>query len=1053
MRGRLRGATADAPDRFIAGTWQFGGYLGTMVWDYVPSGLPIIDDAVALRWDDAPIAAGASRTVRTDYGYLAFTDVELLCSVDSIGYALDRTSYRPDPLALRATLRNQGSLPIPAMDVTVSLPPELTLSAGETAVKAIGGALAPGAATTLVWWAHPLPQPDSTHVSLRFEITAPAELPRVCDAALVIPPLVTPDAMLDCGDTIRLAIDPDGGGYVPDPFTIAAVVRNSGNVPLHGGIATLAVPSGLVLLSPGASIPVLPDPLLPGQSVQLEWRLRAILQDIPTRATYTIMLTAEGIAPMSCENAVLLPPIRVEPCFESARSTAGTEFPIAFLPDVIGAAAEHLRIFIAAPERSRVHVTSLRDGTETVVDVPAGALRMVEVDATLNDYAPETPAVRGVWVRSDRAVHVFTGNYRDRHSDGMSVLPVQALGTRYVTAGYNWSDAHEHFTVLATEDGTDVTITPRAFTSSGRPDQTPFTVTLDRGQIYYVKAFVAGAGGSLTGTRIETSKPVAVFSGAESGWIPETTDPNFGFLNPSADQMIPTRFLGTEYVAVPFRSRRRGDTYRIVATEDQTTVTRGGRAPVLLTTAGEWIEDTLADVLHIIADHPVVVAQFANSASWDDPDNEYGDGSMFILAPADRHMRCHYFPAGMLEADVTLLPNRAVSLDPGEWLQVRDTPTLASSVFTAECWMRAWDSGTLISRSDGNAYWRLDFDRSRRRMALFTGDSLRTDGAFTRDNQVSPGVWTHIAVAVNAAVDTARVYIDGRLELETTIVPRVIPAGGGLAFGGMYNDISAATFGGLLEECRYWALERTPQQIRAAMNARLPEEDRGLLAGYWSFCESYIDETRFSHHFLPMGVISLVDVLDLPAALNCLAQEDSNFVNIVIPDGGQGQVLLNFIPVDASAFEAVAGTSWHVARIKVPTGMNRLETSDPRGLGAVTYGFAYHDAYTMHTGFRVQDTPASLDAIPAATDIRLDAPAPNPLHQESAIQFTLPRSGTARLTLVDALGRTRAVLASGPHAAGRHRVVFGAGALASGRYQLVLTAFGQYRMQPVVIVR
>lgn len=1054
IRGRLRSATADPPDRVIAGNWQFGGYLGTLAWEYTPSGLPLIDDAVALRWDDAALAPGASRSVRTDYGYLAFTDVELHCSVDAVGYTADSASYHPDPLALRATLRNRGSLPLPVMDVAVTLPPELRLAAGESGVKSTSGVLAPGGETTLVWWAHPSPMPDSTGIALRFAILAPAELARVCDATLVLPPLVTPSALLECGDTIRLAIDPDGGGYVPDPFTIAAVVRNNGAVPLRGAVATLAVAPELVLLSPGASIAVLPDPLPPGQSVQVEWRLRAILQDVPVRAMYAITLAAEGLSPMSCGNAVLLPPINVEPCYEPARSTAGTEFPIAFLPDVIGAAAEHLRIFIAAPERSQVRVTNLRDGGETVLDIPAGALRMVEIDATLNDYAPEQTVVRGVWLRSDRPVHVFTGNYRDRHSDGTSVLPAQALGTRYVTAGYNWSDAHEHFTVLATEDATEVTITPRAFTSTGRPDQRPFTVTLDRGQVYYVKAFVAGAGGSLTGSRIDATKPVAVFSGAESGWIPETNDPNIGFLNPSADQMIPLRWLGTEYVAVPFRSRRGGDTYRIVATEDQTRVTRSGMAPVLLATAGEWIEGNLSEVLHITADHPVLVAQYANSATWDDPDNEYGDGSMCMLVPADRHMRCHYFPAGMLEADVTLLPNHAVSIEAGEWLQVSDTAPLGAPVFTAECWMRAWDSGTLISRAHGNGqYWRLDFDRSRRRLGFFTGDSVRTDGAFTRDNRVSPGIWTHVALAMNPTADTARVYIDGELELETTIAPRVIPPGGGLAFGGMYNATGSATFGGLLEECRYWTVERTREQVRASMNARLPESDRVLLAGYWSFCGNFDDETRFQHHLQPVGTVSLTEVLDLPAALNCLAQEDSNFVNIVVPDGGQGQVLLNFVPVEAAAFAPVPGTSWQVVRLKVPTGMNRLETGDPRGLGAVTYGFAYHDAYTMGTGFRLQDIPAAVTSFPVPIDVTLDAPAPNPLRGTGVVRFSLPSAGDARLTLLDALGRERAVLAAGIHSAGEHRVTFEAGTLASGRYQLILAAFGRLWTRPVVIVR
>ena len=111
VRGRLRSATADAPDRLIAGNWQFSGYLGTLAWDYTPSGRVLTDDAVALRWDDTPIPPGGSRTVRADYGYITYADVELLCSADALGYTADSSAYAPDPLTLRATVRNTGTLP------------------------------------------------------------------------------------------------------------------------------------------------------------------------------------------------------------------------------------------------------------------------------------------------------------------------------------------------------------------------------------------------------------------------------------------------------------------------------------------------------------------------------------------------------------------------------------------------------------------------------------------------------------------------------------------------------------------------------------------------------------------------------------------------------------------------------------------------------------------------------------------------------------------------------------------------------------------------------
>lgn len=1054
IRGRLRSATADIPDRFVAGNWQFNGYLGTIAWDYAPSGLAIIDDAVVLRWDDAPIAPGESRTVRTDYGYLTFSDLSLACGIDAIGYSRDSTGYQPDPVTLRAIVRNTGVVPLPSIDVEVSPPPELTLAAGESAVKSIPGPIAAGALAAVTWLAHPAAVTVATRVQARFEVVAPPALAETCDAEVEIPPLFKPAASLDCGDTIRLVQDPAGAGYAPDPFLVSAVLTNTGVLPIRGAVATLSLPAELVLVAPALSQAVLPDPLQPGQRAQVDWQLRGIVQSLPTTAVYTITVTSvEGIA-LVCDNVAYLPPINREPCIEPGVNTAGTDFYFAFLPDSVGASAEFLRVFIAAPRRSRVRLLRLASGIETVVDLEAGEMKMLQLEETINDYPPDTVVNRGVRLISDNPVHVFTGNYRDRHSDGMAVLPVHALGTEYVTAGYNWSEAYEHFVILATEDATQVTITPGAPNSSGRPEDIPFTVSLSRGEVYYLKAYVAGLGGSLTGSRIASTKPVAVFSGAESGWIPEVIRENYGYLNPHADQMIPNRYLGKEYVAVPFRSRRNGDTYRIVATEDNTTVTFNGGAPSTLAKAGDWIEGILAAVTHIIADKTVMVAQYANSAMWDADDNEYGDASMLILVPTDRHMSCHYFPAGMLEADPALLPNQAVSLDGGVWMQVDDTPALATPVFTAECWIRPWDSGTIVSRAGtAGEYWRLDFDRGRRRFAIVTGRDAQTRIEYSPDNRVTPGVWTHVALVMNGTKGTARLYVDGLVVMDITTPNYAFAVNGGLAFGGVYNLFTAATYTGLIEECRYWATERTATEIQASMNARLEAFDRNGLVGYWSFCESYTDETRYSHHFLLMGIPSLIPVYDLPAGLNCVEQADSNFVNIVVPDGGQGQVLLNFAPLQSAAFDRLPGTQWYTAGVKVPTGINRLETSDVRGLGAVSYGFAYHDAYTMFTGFRTSTIPSSADEPPLPARMSLDAPWPQPLRGEATVRFAIERDAEVELLLCDVLGRVRRVLARGPRTAGQHSIVLSSAGLTSGRYQLLLRASGAVRTRPVVILR
>ncbi|MBR9978454.1 MAG: IgGFc-binding protein [Bacteroidetes bacterium] len=838
IRGRLRSGTADIPDRFIAGNWQFNGYLGTVAWEYTPSGLPIIDDAVVLRWDRQSIPPGTSRTVRADYGYLTFFDTELFCAIDEIRYNADSTAYVPDPLALHATVRNTGVLPLPDIDVAVSLPPELTFAAGEGTIKTIPGPIPVGESRTLTWWTHTAPVADPTPIQAEFEIISPTELAVNCTADGVIPPLTKAMAELDCGDTIRLYPDPQAAGYIPDPFTISAILTNTGHVPIRNATATLALPPELDLVSPPFLQLVFPDPLLPGEFARVDWQVRALVQTADIAVRYSILVHADDGLQLSCENVVLLSALDRSPCIEPGVSTAGQEFYVAFLPDLIGAAQQYLRVFITAPEESTVRIRDLHAGSEQTVVVPEGAVKLVEVDRSLSRYPPEIPVARGVYIESDNPVHVFIAGYVDRHSDGSTVLPIHALGTSYVTVGYNWTDAYEHFVVLATEDMTEVTITPTAFTSSGRPDGQPITVSLARGEVYYIRAFVGGVGGSLTGSRIEANKPVAVFSGGESGWIPENNRDLYGFLNPHHHQMIPIRYLGNEYVAVPYRSRLNGDTWRIVATEDNTTVTRNGTVLPILAHAGAWMEDVMTDVTHFASDKPILVAQYANSAMWDAPENHHGDASMLVLVPTDRFMSCHYFPSGVL-----------------------------------------------------------------------------------------------------------------------------------------------------------------------------------------------------------------APVFDVPG------DADSNFVNIIVHDGGEQQVMLNYVPVDASEFTSLTGTSWQTARLRLPHGVNRLETADPRGLGAVSYGFTFHDAYTMFTGFRTSSGTSRVlpPALPVA--LSLEAPWPQPVKGDIALRFTLPQAGHADILLVDMLGRTKSVLLSGYVDAGTHRVNLPTHTLSSGRYQLILRSKDGTASQPLLILR
>lgn len=84
-------------------------------------------------------------------------------------------------------------------------------------------------------------------------------------------------------------------------------------------------------------------------------------------------------------------------------------------------------------------------------------------------------------------------------------------------------------------------------------------------------------------------------------------------------------------------------------------------------------------------------------------------------------------------------------------------------------------------------------------------------------------------------------------------------------------------------------------------------------------------------------------------------------------------------------------------------------------------------------------------------DVRMDLTARGgtPFNADLVVDYTLPAEASVRLVLVDALGRTVAVLADGLQAKGAHTVRHAGTALASGVYLCVLTAENMRRVVAV----
>lgn len=119
------------------------------------------------------------------------------------------------------------------------------------------------------------------------------------------------------------------------------------------------------------------------------------------------------------------------------------------------------------------------------------------------------------------------------------VVPFQM----YLNNGYSQSTSS--FDLVATEDNTTVTITPRK-TIIGHAANVPFTITLDEGETWSGRASSTLAAQHPSGTTVTSDKPIAITMSDDS--VQGT--PYGGCADIMGDQIVPVSIVGTEYIAV-----------------------------------------------------------------------------------------------------------------------------------------------------------------------------------------------------------------------------------------------------------------------------------------------------------------------------------------------------------------------------------------------------------------------------------------------------------------------------------------------------------------------
>ncbi|PYP34971.1 MAG: Ig-like domain-containing protein, partial [Gemmatimonadetes bacterium] len=280
----------------------------------------------------------------------------------------------------------------------------------------------------------------------------------------------------------------------------------------------------------------------------------------------------------------------------AASDSLGVEFWVGFPGNAFGHGTPALSLFITGPTATTGTVSGPGVGSTINFTVTPGTVTTVAIPLNAHLTTFDGVQAKGVHVTAGAEITVYGLNRIQASTDAFLGLPVDILGTEYIVLGYKNSNVINatEFAVVAPQDGTVVTITP-AVTTGPHPAGAPYNVTLNQGDAYQLVNTNA-APADLSGTIVTATKPVAVFGGHNCANIP----PGQVACDHVVEQLTPPDTWGKSFATMPLATRLNGDTFRFLASTNNTQVLVNG---VLVATLnrGQLHERIIAGPAHITA--------------------------------------------------------------------------------------------------------------------------------------------------------------------------------------------------------------------------------------------------------------------------------------------------------------------------------------------------------------------------------------------------------------------------------------------------------------------
>ena len=272
----------------------------------------------------------------------------------------------------------------------------------------------------------------------------------------------------------------------------------------------------------------------------------------------------------------------------------------------------------------------------TIVSIPPSAF--LAAGGTFN---------KGVHIVTQNPVAIYAHIYAEKVSGATLLLPVNTLGNTYTTVNYiqlsnakKSQPAYSAFVIVATEDSTVVKITPLSQTIDQHAPGIPFTVLLNKGQLYQGLSQNDLTGSTITATNSATGAcaKVAVFSGSSRVQIGCTY--NHYTSDNLFQQNYPVASWGKNFITVPLKNRNY-DILRIIRVGSQPNVVPNIKVNgTSLPSFSNFYDFPSQQPNVITSDQPIQVVQYAvsqdNAINCDSVKTDIGDPEMIFITPLEQ---------------------------------------------------------------------------------------------------------------------------------------------------------------------------------------------------------------------------------------------------------------------------------------------------------------------------------------------------------------------------------------------------------------------------------